>query len=55
MRISSITVLLAACATTSTTSTPKGGPRGLRASDHLDVAAQQDQQARDRWRGPRRR
>ncbi len=48
MRISSVTLLLAACATTSTVSTPKGGPRGLRASDHLDVAAQHDQQARDR-------
>ncbi len=52
MRISSIMVLLAACATTSTTSTPKGGPRGLRVSDHLEVAAQQDQQARDRSAWP---
>jgi hypothetical protein len=50
MRFSSLTLLLAACATTTTTpmSTPKGGPRGLRASDHLDVAAQHDQEARNR-------
>ena len=44
MRISSVTILLAACATT-TASTPKGGPRGLRASEHLDVAAQHDELA----------
>lgn len=39
--------LLASCATTSTV-TPKGGPRGLRASDHLDVASQHDELARQR-------
>ena len=37
--------LAASCATTSTT-TAKGGPRGLRASDHIDMAHQQDEQAR---------
>jgi hypothetical protein len=45
MRIGSATIVLAACATTATTSMPNGGPRGLRASDHLDAAAQHDQQA----------
>jgi len=53
MRISSITILLAACATTTPMSTPKGGPRGLRASEHLDVAAQHDQEARNRSIWPR--
>jgi hypothetical protein len=48
MRIWSIMILLAACATTTPMSTPKGGPRGLRASEHLDVAAQHDQEARNR-------
>jgi len=41
-------VLVAACATT-TTATPKGGPRGLRASDHLDLAAQHDALAKQSW------
>ena len=48
--------LLAACATTSaTTSTPPGGPRGLRASEHLDVARTHDQIAKDEnaWPDPR--
>ena len=40
-------VLLAACATTSTVS-PSGGPRGLRASEHLDVAHRHDELARQR-------
>jgi len=52
MRMSSITILLAACATTTPMSTPKGGPRGLRASEHLDVAAQHDQQAHDQSTWP---
>jgi hypothetical protein len=54
MRIASITVFLAACATTTTTSTPKGGPRGLRASEHREVAAQHDEQARERSTWPDR-
>ena len=50
MRIVPTTVLLAACATTTTNtpSTLKGGPRGLRASEHLEAAHQQDQAARER-------
>jgi hypothetical protein len=39
--------LLAACATTSTV-LPKGGPRGLRASDHLDAAHQHETLASQR-------
>ncbi|MBS1118430.1 MAG: hypothetical protein H6Q90_658 [Deltaproteobacteria bacterium] len=50
MRIFGI-VLLAACATTSPTS-PKGGPRGLRASEHLDVARQHQEMARQGSRWP---
>lgn len=38
-------ILLTACATTSVTS-PKGGPRGLHATEHLDVAHQHEDQAR---------
>lgn len=52
MRISAGTILLVACATTTTTSIPKGGPRGLRANEHRDVAAQHDQQARERSTWP---
>jgi hypothetical protein len=48
MRLVFITVLSAACATTNTASTPAGGPRGLRASEHLQVAAQHDGQAHSR-------
>jgi hypothetical protein len=48
MRFSFIAILLAACATTTPMAIPKGGPRGLRASEHLDVAAQHDQEARNR-------
>lgn len=44
-------LLLAACATT-TTSTPKGGPRGLRANEHIDQARQHDERAKDDWRWP---
>ena len=44
-------VLLASCATTSTVS-PKGGPRGLRASEHLDAAHQHEQLARERQVSP---
>ena len=56
MRLSPLALLLAGCATTTTTpmSTPAGGPRGLRASEHLDLAAQHDQEARNRsvWPDP---
>jgi len=52
MRISSITLLLAACATTTPMATPKGGPRGLRASEHLDVAAQHEQEAHNQSSWP---
>lgn len=45
MRLVFITFLSAACATTNTASTPPGGPRGLRASEHLEVAEQHDAQA----------
>jgi hypothetical protein len=42
-------VALAACA--NTPRVPQGGPRGLRATDHLDAARDHDEQAkeRDRW------
>jgi len=52
MRISFVTILLAACATTTPMSTPKGGPRGLRGSEHLDVAAQHSQEARNQSTWP---
>ena len=54
MRFLAATLLLAACATTPapTLTTPNGGPRGLRASDHLDVARQHDEQARQRSAWP---
>jgi hypothetical protein len=52
MRILFATILLTACATTTTTSTPKGGPRGLRANEHREVAAQHDEQARERSSWP---
>lgn len=42
-------VVIAACATTSPPA-PKGGPRGLRATEHLDVARQHDEMAqRSPW------
>jgi hypothetical protein len=44
-------VLLAACATTSPTP-PKGGPRGLRASEHRDLARQHGQMASQASRWP---
>lgn len=42
-------LLLAACATTATTASrpPQGGPRGLHASEHRDVARDYDQRARE--------
>jgi len=44
-------LLVAACATP-TQQGPKGGPRGLRAADHLDAAQREDQLARDSSRWP---
>ena len=41
-----LALALAGCATAPTTATSKGGPRGLRASEHLDAAHQQDEMAR---------
>ncbi len=41
-----IPVLLAACATTATPP-PAGGPRGLRASEHLEHAREHERQARE--------
>lgn len=55
MRSLFIPILIAACATTSTMSSPKGGPRGLRASEHLDVASREEQQARERSQWPETR
>ena len=49
MRILAIT-LLAACA--SSPKTPPGGPRGLRATEHLAEARSHEQQARERPRWP---
>ena len=46
--------LLAACATPHATQ-PKGGPRGLHADEHLDVARQHDELARQSWRWPNTR
>ena len=40
-------LLLAACATTPAPA-PRGGPRGLRASEHLDIARQHEELARER-------
>lgn len=45
MRATLCSLLLAACATTPAPA-PRGGPRGLRASEHLDVARTHDQMAR---------
>lgn len=41
----------AACATTSTTTQPKGGPRGLHASEHLDAAHDHEEAAKqgEKW------
>jgi len=47
MRSTIFALLLAACATTPTPA-PRGGPRGLRASEHLEVARPQDEMARNR-------
>ena len=52
MRFAALTVLLAACATATPIATPKGGPRGLRASDHLELANQDDARAHDRTTWP---
>jgi hypothetical protein len=47
MRPFAIAILLIGCATTPRPE-PKGGPRGLRASEHLDAARDHDQMARER-------
>jgi hypothetical protein len=44
-------VLLAACASAPPVE-PKGGPRGLRATDHLDEARRHDELARQQGRSP---
>jgi hypothetical protein len=44
-------LLVAACATTASTG-PKGGPRGLRASEHLEAARQHDDSARAAHKWP---
>lgn len=44
-------ILLAACATTQP-QPPAGGPRGLHASEHLDVAAQHESAAKEESRWP---
>jgi hypothetical protein len=51
MRQLALAVLLIGCATTPR-SEPKGGPRGLRANEHLDAAAQHDAMARERQTWP---
>ncbi|MEJ7601811.1 MAG: hypothetical protein WKG01_28190 [Kofleriaceae bacterium] len=45
-------LVLASCATTSTTVPPAGGPRGLRATEHLDAARQHDQLSTRSWTWP---
>ncbi|HEU0035827.1 MAG TPA: hypothetical protein VFQ53_34680 [Kofleriaceae bacterium] len=47
MRALPFTLLLVACATTTRTE-PRGGPRGLRASEHLEEARKHDDLARER-------
>jgi len=53
MQIRLLALLSVACAATTTTAPPPGGPRGLRASEHLEVARQHDAQAHEsnRWAG----
>lgn len=50
MRLAIVTVLIG-CATTPMNQ-PKGGPRGLHANEHLDVARQHDAMARERETWP---
>jgi len=45
-----LVVTLAACA--QTPRAPEGGPRGLRATDHLEAAREQDQLGKERGRWP---
>jgi hypothetical protein len=51
MRLIAIATLLISCATTPHPE-PKGGPRGLRASEHLDAAHAHDAMARERETWP---
>jgi len=50
MRLFVLAILLIGCATTPRPE-PEGGPRGLRASEHLDAARDHDQMAceRETW------
>lgn len=52
MRFAAIALVLTACGWSRNPTTPKGGPRGLRASDHLQVAHQHDQLAEEAKRAP---
>jgi hypothetical protein len=51
MRMFAIASILIGCATTPPPE-PRGGPRGLRGSEHLDVARQHDAMARERESWP---
>lgn len=50
-----VAVLFSACEPAPTVAMPKGGPRGLRGSEHLDVAHQDDALARTEGTMPERR
>lgn len=52
MRTLPAVVLLAACAATSSTTKPSGGPRGLRANEHSQAARQHDEAAMNSSRWP---
>jgi hypothetical protein len=51
MRLFALATLLIGCATAPRPE-PRGGPRGLRASEHLDAASQHDAMARERETWP---
>ena len=51
MRLFAVALILLGCATTPVPE-PKGGPRGLRASEHLDAAHDHDAAARERETWP---
>ena len=54
MRTIALLLLSCACATTTSNQTPKGGPRGLHADEHLVAARQHDEQAFQTARWPDR-